>query len=258
MIGEAGQQTGSEHRIIPFAPAEVTPSPDTVFDHQGIPAGAEIPDRIAGIHAEAVSQFAEVSRPVGIMLEIEGTDFQSILIGEGRNADDVLVAGIYPDADRLALFAATMGQGVSDRIEALFASNEFALGSMLDSVASQSADRAADILEERYRAELIERGLITIDHFVLGYSPGYCGWDISGQRALFDRLHPGQIGISLNDSFLMTPLKSVSGVLVAGHIDIHLFKARFSYCPSCKNRSCVGRMERLVAENAAGLKKLGA
>jgi hypothetical protein len=258
MSGGSGENTVSEPRIIPFDPAEVMPSPEAVFDHQGIPAGAEIPERIAAIHAEASDLFAEVCGPAGMMLEIDVPDFQSILIGESRNADDVLVAGIYPEADHLALFAATMGQGVSDRIEALFATNEFALGSMLDSVASQAADRAAEELEKRYREELNERGLITIDHFVLGYSPGYCGWDISGQRALFDRLRPGQIGISLNESFLMTPLKSVSGVLVAGHIDIHLFKARLSYCPYCKDRSCLGRMERLVSENAAGLKKLGA
>ena len=258
MIGGAGENTVSEPRIIQFDPAEVMPSPEAVFDHQGIPAGSEIPERIAGIHAEASELFAEVSRPAGMRLEIEVANFQSILIGESHNADDVLVAGIYPEADPLALFAATMGQDVRGRIETLFASNEFALGSMLDSVASQAADGAAEELERRYREELTERGLITIDHFVLGYSPGYCGWHISGQRALFDRLRPGQIGISLNESYLMTPLKSVSGVLVAGHIDIHLFKARFSYCPYCKDRSCVERMERLVAEDAAGLKKLGA
>ena len=56
-----------------------------------------------------------------------------------------------------------------------------------------------------------------------------------------------KIGISLNDSCLMSPLKSVSGVLVSGNIDVHVFKAGYSYCPECKNASCVSRMERLMA-----------
>jgi hypothetical protein len=90
---------------------------------------------------------------------------------------------------------------------------------------------------------------------VRAYSPGYCGWHISGQRALFDRLRPERIGISLNESFLMTPLKSVSGVLIAGPVDSHMFVANFSYCVDCRERSCTERLERLVAEKAQSLKE---
>jgi len=77
---------------------------------------------------------------------------------------------------------------------------------------------------------------------VLGYSPGYCGWHISGQRRLFERLGPGEIGISLNDSCLMRPLKSVSGVLVAGAAPIHRFRPEFTCCAECATRLCVPRM----------------
>ena len=58
---------------------------------------------------------------------------------------------------------------------------------------------------------------------VLRYSPGYCGWHISGQRRLFAHLRPERIGITLHDSYLMEPLKSVSGVLIAGAKEIHAF-----------------------------------
>ena len=90
-----------------------------------------------------------------------------------------------------------------------------------------------------------ERGVAPDDHTVLGYSPGYCGWHISGQRKLFDYLRPDAIGISLNTSCMMNPLKSVSGVLVTAEPDAHRFKPRFSYCPECKDRSCVERMQQL-------------
>ena len=46
---------------------------------------------------------------------------------------------------------------------------------------------------------------------------------MSGQRALFACLQPEAIGVTLNASCLMDPLKSVSGVLAAGPADIHRF-----------------------------------
>jgi hypothetical protein len=82
---------------------------------------------------------------------------------------------------------------------------------------------------------------------VLGYSPGYCGWHISGQKKLFAYLHPERIGITLNNSYLMTPLKSVTGVLVAGPPEIHRFKPDFPFCRHCRTYSCLERFKHLVA-----------
>ena len=82
---------------------------------------------------------------------------------------------------------------------------------------------------------------------VLRYSPGYCGWHISGQRRLFDYLDPGQIGITLRESFLMDPLKSVSGVLIAGPREIHRFTDDYDFCDQCDTRGCRQRLRALYA-----------
>ncbi|MFC2086489.1 hypothetical protein ACFLQ9_02090, partial [Bacteroidota bacterium] len=52
---------------------------------------------------------------------------------------------------------------------------------------------------------------------------------------------PESIGISLNNQFLMIPLKSISGVLIAGKKEIHNFDNDFSFCAQCKTFSCMGR-----------------
>jgi hypothetical protein len=237
---------------IQFELEEIRPPRAAVLDHQGIPEAAEVPPRILHIYEEAASLFAERADPQGLMADIEKLEFGRVFLGEGENADDAVVANVYPKADHLALFAATMGEAVSVAIAELFDGNDFARGVMLDAVASMAADRASEVLANRYHAHLIEQGRSTPAHHVLGYSPGYCGWHVTGQRKLFEYLMPAEIGISLNDSCLMTPLKSVSGVLVSGSMEVHIFKAGYSYCPDCKNHSCLGRMERLMASTHGG------
>jgi hypothetical protein len=228
-----------------FDAPDVIPDRYAVLDHQGIPSVAKVPRRVEHILEGAVDLFIRHADPIGILLELGQPEFADVFDGEGNNAADAAVERVYPEAEHLALFAATVGHEISTQIEVLFARNEFPLGSMLDSVASMAADRASEILESNYGEELKTRGTGDTDHVVLGYSPGYCGWHITGQKKLFEVLGPAEIGITLNDSCLMTPLKSVSGVLIAGTRDVHLFDIGFSYCAACPDKSCLVRMDRL-------------
>lgn len=234
-------------QTIQFELEEIRPRRAAVLDHQGIPEDADVPQRILALYEEAAAMFADLARPRGLVADISESEFGVVFPGEGNNADDAVVANVFPKADNLALFAATVGGEVSQAISRLFDSNDFALGVMLDAVASMTADRTSEVIADHYLADLIAEGRATPADHVLGYSPGYCGWHITGQRKLFDYLTPADIGISLNGSCLMSPLKSVSGVLVSGGMDVHMFKAGYSYCPECKNASCVARMERLMA-----------
>jgi hypothetical protein len=83
---------------------------------------------------------------------------------------------------------------------------------------------------------------------IMRYSPGYCGWHISAQKKLFEYLKPKEIGISLLESYLMTPLKSITGVLIAGKRTIHIFNADFPFCSKCKNHSCQNRIKQLFTD----------
>jgi len=234
-------------RTIRLGVDDVMPAREAVLAHQGIPEDAEVSARILRLHECAEEAFAACARPVGIIGELEPDAFASVFEGVGDNAEDAVVGSLFPAADRLALYAATIGATVSERIEALFADNDFAPGSMLDSVASQAADRAAEALAAWYHDHLLDQGRLAPEDAVMGYSPGYCGWHITGQRALFEHLQPGRIGISLNGSCMMSPLKSVSGILVAANPSVHVFKPRFSYCADCKQRPCIDRMQPLRA-----------
>lgn len=227
-------------RRFEWSPPESVPERAEVLRLQGLPAGHEASPRIVSLLDSAFDAYLDVCEPRAIVDEISPQAFADVYRGEGRNDPETPLARIYPRADRLALFVATVGELVTARIRELFARNEPALAAMLDSVASAAADHMADMLGQRY---LAEAGIDPAGESVaLPYSPGYCGWHVSGQRRLFERLEPGEIGVSLNASFLMHPLKSVSGVIVAGPGRIHRFSPAYSFCGECVDKPCRTRI----------------
>jgi hypothetical protein len=227
---------------------EIMPSREKVFDSQGVNPASKISEKMQDMYSESLHLFTKLAQPEGIIAEVNIDEFADIYYGEGKNEIDNILHNIYPRADHLKLFALTIGEEISTKINLLFQENEYPIGYMLDSIASIAADKAAEILQEKILEKLKTENLAGKDTRVLSYSPGYCGWHISGQKKLFAHLKPGKIGISLNASYLMTPLKSVSGVLVSGSSEIHQFIPNYSFCKSCKTQSCLQRMKELRSE----------
>jgi hypothetical protein len=225
-------------------PNTVTPAPAAVLKVMGIPPRGMSDPRLAGLYQDACGLLAELIKPVGLVQEVTRTEFTQIFTGLGQNDPANPLADIFPRAENLALFAATLGQPVGDRISALFAAREFALAAMLDAAASAAADQTAAVLESCYGTTRSDNGSATSAAVPLRYSPGYCGWHVSGQQALFAVLKPAEIGLTLRESFLMEPLKSVSGVIVTGPAEIHSFADEFPCCDDCVERGCRSRIKQ--------------
>ena len=168
--------------ILRLAAADVETKREAVFETQGIRRGNALSDRIEALVTEAYDLNRALAEPIGVLAEVEKDDFAGIFEGEGNNEAETPLAAIWPEATHLALYAVTLGEPVCRRITDLFESAEFALGSMLDSVASAAADRTAVLFEERFQEYLAAEAGIDAATRTLGYSPGYCGWHITAQR----------------------------------------------------------------------------
>jgi hypothetical protein len=193
----------------------------------------------------ARSLFLESARPRGVYQTIDLGTFEEVYRGDGDNDDDTPLELVLEDAVTLALFAVTLGEEVSGHISELFADDNAARGYVLDQVASIAADQLVQNARRRFAVNGSSDGAA-----VLPYSPGYCGWHVSGQRALFARLEPDDLGISLNESCLMHPIKSVSGVLVAAPIEAHDFEPAFPCCAVCTTFACRDRVDSIRDESA--------
>ncbi len=233
-------------KLLTFPVEEVTPSVEAVLKAQGISDSSTVDDRILRLAENAISAYEKLAKPVGIAAEISKSDFENVFIGEGNNENDAPMGSIYDSSEHLALFAVTIGNQICREISALFGANDFAAGSMLDSAASEGAEKTAEALELSHRQSLSGKNGYDSSMGIMRFSPGYCGWHVSAQRKIFEFLRPGEIGIELNDSCLMIPLKSISGVIVAGKKETFAFDDIFDFCADCYDRSCQDRIKIMM------------
>ncbi len=218
---------------------ELIPGMDEIINSLGGHSGSDIPDDIQYLVEEGMKIFKDLAHPAGLLSPIEKIRFQDILRDNESHEARIPLTEIVKEADKLALFIFTLGRPLSDKIQKLIQEKDYPLGFVLDIIASGSAERATIIQEKRF-----EKANTGRENKALLYSPGYCGWHVSAQKKIFEYLNPEQIGITLNNSFLMTPLKSVSGILVAGEKKIHNFKNNFGFCRDCISHTCIGRMKQ--------------
>lgn len=237
-------------KVLTFPVEEVTPSVETILKAQGISDNSTVDDRILRLAEKAISAYEKLAKPIGITMDISKSDFENVFIGEGNNENDAPLGSIYDSSEHLALFAVTIGNQICSEISALFEANDFAAGSMLDSAASEGAEKTAEALELSYRESLSEKGGYDSSIGIMRFSPGYCGWHISAQKKLFELLRPGEIGIELNDSCLMIPIKSVSGVIVTGKKESFVFDDAFDFCAECDDRSCQDRIKTMMESDS--------
>jgi hypothetical protein len=234
-------------RLSPALPREeIVPTLRAVLRGQGIPDSAPLETRIRDLARTALRLFEETADPRGVFHPLSVESFEPIYSGEGRNQVETPLERIFPQARHLALFAVTLGPAISGRIAECFERGDFALGAMLDSAASEGAELAAAALESRYLGALREEEGLRSSDGVLRFSPGYCGWHVSGQRRLFSNLAPEKIGITLTASCLMEPLKSISGVIVFGAKPIFEFEDTFPFCSACDGHACRDRIDAVM------------
>lgn len=227
--------------IIRLNAIEIVPNREEVLESQGM-TGRRVPDRILELLDSAVELFKDLADPKGVIQQWPIDDFDSVYEGNGLNDPDGPVRIIVPKADAIALFVATLGDALLIKSSELFKQGGAPLGYMLDAVNSTAGEQLGKMMGKRF-VELLPADLrakkVLVSQY---YCPGHCGWHISGQEKLFKVVRPEEIGIDLKANHAMYPLKSISGVLVAGDMDIHRFKPKFSFCKDCKEHKCVERL----------------
>lgn len=133
------------------------------------------------------------------------------------------------------VFLTTLGDGI-DRLIKQKMRKRPSYGYILDAAASIAVESGTEKLMERIEDEFDGNSEIT-----LRYSPGYCDWALREQEKLFSILPHERIGVTLSKSFLMSPRKSISGIV--GVCRKGSLKFRGNACLKCPKTDCPYRRE---------------
>lgn len=146
------------------------------------------------------------------------------------------VAHYLKGSSHVALFLCTAGDIFTRLTKELNAQGDFMEAFVADAIGSLTVERAMDYIQSRLSVTLEAEALSITNR----YSPGYCNWHLSGQQNLFRLIGHNPVGVSLSDSCLMSPIKSVSGVIGIGK-DIR----RQEYgCNVCGDSACIYRQRK--------------
>jgi hypothetical protein len=141
------------------------------------------------------------------------------------------IASSLAGAESVAVFVSTAGNGFEEymRLQKDNILKEF----IADAIGSEIPEAVNKILLKELEEQCVNK---TSRNFCLSnpYSPGYCGWDVAEQQKLFSLLPSEPCGIKLNASSLMTPLKSVSGIIAIGK---NVKKTGYK-CDECEMNNC--------------------
>ena len=149
---------------------------------------------------------------------------------------DKIVTGQLKKSERAAVFLVTIGKGMELWSKELLNDGDIVRGYLVDAVASITAENVTDILHDHIGKRMEESGLNITNR----YSPGYCLWQVSEQHKLFSLLPVKFLGVTLTESALMQPIKSVSGIIGIG-ADV---KYKVYICDKCGVKDCTYRAVR--------------
>ncbi|MFH0842242.1 MAG: vitamin B12 dependent-methionine synthase activation domain-containing protein [Bacteroidota bacterium] len=192
-----------------------------------------ISDLVADILKEAAS-ICKIRAEYRIFENISYDDIQKTIKIKNLIFDiKKIIYGQIKKSDAAALFLCTAGEEIGLRSRKSMKDGDLLKGYVYDVVGSEAVEAAADLMQDHLEVNMKCLGSNITNRF----SPGYCGWMVVEQHKLFSLMPDNYCGIRLNESALMDPVKSVSGIIGIGK---NVRRAPYT-CRFCDMKDCIYR-----------------
>ncbi|MEL7565557.1 MAG: Vitamin B12 dependent methionine synthase activation subunit [Dehalobacterium sp.] len=210
-------------------PPEITL--EDLFMAQGADYRTRTPrSNVLELNRRILEETSRLARPIAIWnaVNVTGGGEQELILEQGMKLKSKLLAKVAGSADKLILLAMTIGSDLDDRLAAYSKAGQALEAFVLDAAGSafltKSAPLAFGMIKEKYQSE----GMTAT--FPLG--PGHSYWKgLDDVKTIIDFLHAEQIGITLTESNLMRPQKSLAFVMGVGK-NLPDFKGKI-HCDFC-------------------------
>lgn len=164
-------------------------------------------------------------------------DKQHLVVGDRVFKPDYTITKYLQEADIYAIMVASVGAELDVWIQEKRLANDIMEAFIADALGSLIVEAIVSYGLSSLTEKMKSYQLNTSN----SYSPGYCGWNVREQQLLFSLLPYGFCGISLTDSSLMLPIKSVSSLVGIGR---HIERKPYG-CSICQRKDCFKKKEVL-------------
>ncbi len=204
-------------------------------------AEGESPDPIAGMIDEIFTEapaHTDIRGGYVVPVQFEILDKSHIKVNFLDFYPGKIITGSLRKSEKIAFFLMTAGKGIEAWSRERIRNGDTLAGYIIDLLGSEIVESAVDLMQVELEKEMEREGY----HITNPYSPGYCGWLVKEQQKLFTFFPENFCGISLSESSLMIPIKSVSGITGIGR-DVK--KTAYS-CKICDVQNCVYRDRKVL------------
>jgi hypothetical protein len=165
---------------------------------------------------------------------ISGLD-EGVVKIDGTELKGKVLTGALRGSEKAIVFVGTLGPKLDEEVGRLSSEGEILLSATLDTIGAL----ALGLSSIDFRKKVLAIEAESKDYALTpSFGPGQCKWDLSEQRAIFDLVNAASIGVRLNESYLMLPKKSGSGIMGIGPED-RISKTK--PCDICDRKDCPGR-----------------
>lgn len=137
---------------------------------------------------------------------------------------------LLKNSHEIAVFVCTVGDGFEKELQEFTKLED---SYVIDIIGTVVVEKSIEKLLNTIQKEVDSKNLKITNTI----SPGNCGWLISEQEKLFRLLPKNFLGITLNSSGMMYPVKSISGIVGIGK-NVSL---KHTECELCTSKNCMFR-----------------
>jgi hypothetical protein len=194
-------------------------------------------EHVESIIESCIAESSELLNPTGgiLVLRNEKLNFPvgKLFVNGSYFEIGKIIASQIKNTEYSIFFMCTIGNKIEEIAKQKMDHGDLLEGYIYDLIGSEAVEEVASIIHNHVKENALTSNLKITNRF----SPGYCNWDIKEQFKLFELFADHHFDIQLNESALMKPVKSISGMVGAGA------KAEFkSYtCNVCTDMNCIYR-----------------
>jgi len=167
---------------------------------------------------------------------VPNAENKKILVGKNRSFSGKYIFDKLEKAEEVVVAVLTVGGKIENKSACAFTQGDYLLGMIYDAIGSAALEN----LKKHFFKELCKKIGAEKKGITCGLSPGSNEWNIQDQAIVFELVDGKTIGVTLNESMMMIPVKSISVVYGIGE-ELNMLDYEHD-CARCNLTNCQFRV----------------